>query len=93
MQQRVRKPHRGLLLRPPGNALSRRHLTRCFLLCCPYDTRWSAKCKEKMEKYGNHQTKQTVEFFGSLIDEIPSSSYHMKRKREKGENLNGSYCF
>ena len=32
MQQRVRKPHRGFLLRPPGNSPSRWHLTRGFTL-------------------------------------------------------------
>ena len=52
MQQRVRKLHRGSLLRPPGNAPSRWHLTRGFLLCCHYDTRMYAKSKEKMEENG-----------------------------------------
>ena len=33
MQQRVRKSHRGKILRPPDNSPFRRHLTRDFLLC------------------------------------------------------------
>ena len=45
MQQRVRKPHRGKFLRPPGNSPSRWHLTRGTYSVQGYYTRKRAESK------------------------------------------------
>ena len=60
MQQRVRKPHRGMILRPPGNSPSRWHLTRGFLLCCGYDTTIPIKSKDKLSKNGNYKIDEIL---------------------------------
>ena len=82
MQQRVRKLHRGLRLRPPGNSPSRWHLTRGLLLCWPYDTPETVKSKAKMPENGNYDLPEFWTF-GKLLLTYVTNAVTMEEKMTK----------